>query len=105
MSQRIEFKVSVPVRVRKQDDVFVAACPALDVVSQGDSHDDALENLVRAIQLFLTTCYETGTLDDVLRDSGFEPTSFPRRGEYAGETVDVPLHLLSRRRHAENHAG
>lgn len=102
MSGRLEFKVTVSVRVHEADGVHVASCPALDVVSQGESHADALTNLSQAIQLFLKTCYEMGTLDDVLREAEFEPAK-PAPRPARGETLDIPLPLLARRRHAENH--
>lgn len=38
---------------------FVAHCPELDVVSQGDSFDTALANITEAVELFLETASET----------------------------------------------
>ncbi len=43
--------------IRKEDDLYVADCPALGTVSQGTSPKEALENLREATTLYLE---ETG---------------------------------------------
>ena len=47
--------------IRKEDDLYVADCPALGTVSQGTSPKEALENLKVATTLYLE---ETGTRND-----------------------------------------
>ncbi len=39
--------------IEREADGFVALCPELDVASQGDSVEEARNNLVEAIELFL----------------------------------------------------
>lgn len=39
--------------IEKEDDGFVALCPELDVASQGDTIEEAKNNLQEAIELFL----------------------------------------------------
>ena len=39
--------------VHFEEDHYVALCPELDVVSQGDTPDEAAENLEEACRLFL----------------------------------------------------
>ena len=39
--------------VEKEDDVYVALCPELDVASQGASIEQATTNLKEAVELFL----------------------------------------------------
>jgi len=41
--------------IEREDDGFVATCPELDVVSQGDTVAEARRNLSEAIELFLET--------------------------------------------------
>jgi predicted RNase H-like HicB family nuclease len=36
----------------REGDGFVALCPEIDVVSQGDSVEGAMKNLTEAVQLF-----------------------------------------------------
>lgn len=39
--------------IEKEGDTYVALCPELDVASQGDTIEEARENLKEALQLFL----------------------------------------------------
>ncbi|MCB4756834.1 MAG: type II toxin-antitoxin system HicB family antitoxin [Elusimicrobia bacterium] len=41
--------------VKKEDKLYVALCPELDVASQGKTIDEAIVNLREAIQLYLET--------------------------------------------------
>jgi predicted RNase H-like HicB family nuclease len=38
--------------IEKEDDMYVALCPELDIASQGDSIEEAKKNLQEAIELF-----------------------------------------------------
>ncbi len=38
--------------LHKEDDMYVALCPELDIVSQGVSVEDAKQNLEEAVELF-----------------------------------------------------
>lgn len=69
----ILFKVILPVSVHREDGLFVSFCPVLDVMSQGKTDKEAIHNLIEATQAFLLSCYERGTLDQVLKDCGFQP--------------------------------
>ncbi len=70
---QVTFNVKLPATIRREGDWFVSACPVLDIASQGKSEREALNNLVEAAQVFLLSCYERGTLDQVLKDCGFRP--------------------------------
>lgn len=39
--------------INAEEDMFVALCPELDVVSQGYSVEEARTNLIEAVELFL----------------------------------------------------
>jgi len=39
--------------IQREDDMFVALCPELDVVSQGETSDQAYANLQEAVELLL----------------------------------------------------
>ena len=41
--------------IEKENDGYVALCPEIDVVSQGDSVGDARANLKEALELFFET--------------------------------------------------
>ena len=46
--------------------LYVSHCDPLDVCSQGETEEEAINNLNEAVQIFLSTCCEMGTLNDVL---------------------------------------
>jgi predicted RNase H-like HicB family nuclease len=41
--------------IEREDTLYVALCPELDIASQGNSVENALENLKEAVELFLET--------------------------------------------------
>lgn len=41
--------------IEREGDGFVALCPELDIASQGDTVDEARENLREALELFFET--------------------------------------------------
>lgn len=48
--------------LRREGDGFVALCPEIDVVSQGDTVEEAKANLREAVELFLE-CASEGEID------------------------------------------
>ena len=41
--------------IERENDMYVALCPKLDIASQGDSIESARDNLQEAIELFFET--------------------------------------------------
>jgi predicted RNase H-like HicB family nuclease len=41
--------------IEREDDGYVALCPEVDVASQGNSIEEAKENLLEALELFFET--------------------------------------------------
>ncbi len=105
--QLVEFKAIFPAILKKKKKHWVARCPVLDVLSQGETKTKALDNLSEAVQVFLTSCFERGVLDEVLRDLGFKSkaevkrtarvTPLPKR---KFEYIEVPLPLLAASHHS-----
>jgi predicted RNase H-like HicB family nuclease len=50
---------------------FVARANPLNILSCGDTRKKAEESLLEAVELFLETAEEMGTLDDVLAEAGY----------------------------------
>lgn len=48
--------------IRKGEKQYVALCPEIDIVSQGHTVDEALNNLKEAVELYNE---EVGILDDI----------------------------------------
>ncbi len=47
--------------IQKEDNMYVALCPELDIASQGETIQDARNNLREAIELFLEEAYRHAT--------------------------------------------
>ncbi len=98
---KIKIEMQLPVLLQKKEKWFVSSCPILDVFSQGETEEQAKNNLIEALSLFLSSCYEHGTFEAVLQQCGFQRAvsndvigyehPFPNTSEY----VDVPLYLLA----------
>ena len=58
--------------VFKEGDAYVGLCRELDVSSFGDDPEDAMDSLREAVEAFLEGCEHLGTLEEVLKESGFE---------------------------------
>jgi predicted RNase H-like HicB family nuclease len=63
--------LSIRVEIFKEDDLYVALSPELNVSSFGETIAEAKESIKEAIELFLEECQEMGTLNEVLEESGF----------------------------------
>ena len=87
----VEITLRMPVRVHVEDGWRIASCDLLDVHSQGRTKAEAMRNLGEAIHLFIESCYERGTLDEVLRASGFRPVAELPGTEKDTIRVSVPL--------------
>jgi len=55
----------------KEDDVYVGSCPELNVSSFGEDIEGAKHSLQEAVEGFLETCEEMGTLEEALEEAGF----------------------------------
>ena len=55
----------------QEDDVYVGLCPELNVSSFGEDIEDAKRSLRDAVEDFLETCEEMGTLEEILEETGF----------------------------------
>ena len=95
MTARVQVEFTVPAEVREDGAFFVAVCAPLDVYSQGETRDAALVNLAEALQLFVESCYERGTLEQVLKDCGFKPDCSDRGFSEGSQMVRVPLPLVA----------
>jgi len=62
----------------KEDDIYVGLCPELNVSSFGENIQEAKCSLQEAVEGFLETCEEMGTLKEVLEEAGF----FVKRGAW-----------------------
>ena len=58
--------------VFQEGKTYVAYSPKLDLSSCGNTIDEARNNLKRAVQLFLEEADKMGTLEEILKEAGYE---------------------------------
>jgi len=68
------------VQIWQEGKQFVAHAMPLDVMSSGPTPEKARQALYEAVELFLETAAELGTLKEILRESGYAL----RRGRWTG---------------------
>ncbi len=56
----------------KEQEAFVAYSPKLDISSCGSTVEEARRNLKTAVRLFLEEAEKIGSLEDILREAGYE---------------------------------
>lgn len=88
---------TLPARIRKKGKWYVSTCDVLDVYSQGRTREEAESNLRDALSTFLSSCFERGTLEEVLRESGFVARARRRSGRSGAKSVAVPVTFSVRR--------
>lgn len=100
MAVQVVMHLTLPVTVHKEGKWFVSSCPILNVSSQGRTQGKSLENLGEALYLFLRSCYERGSLDQVLRESGLRPVRRRTTGAKRQRMLTVPLPFMIERQPA-----
>ena len=68
MAPRIVFRAEF----FREDDLFVGLAPELDISSFGESLEEAKRSLEEAVLAFVEECEAMGTLEEVLREAGFD---------------------------------
>jgi hypothetical protein len=64
-------KIDYTVQVWREGSQFVAHAMPLDVASSGANPDAARKAVDEAVQLFIATAAEHGTLDQVMEEAGY----------------------------------
>lgn len=69
--EKIILKGEVPVQIVKENGGYSAICYQLNLASQGDTVEEAKQMFSEALVLFIEDLYESGNLESVLLESGF----------------------------------
>ena len=77
--------IEYTVQIWKEDDQFIAHAMPLDVVSSGNTADEARAAVSEAVQLFLLTAKEAGTLEEILQEAGYQL----RQGKWASPNLEM----------------
>jgi predicted RNase H-like HicB family nuclease len=65
------YNLSVRVEIFREDDIYVALSPELNVSSFCETIEEAKSAIKEAIEAFIEECEVMGTLDDILEEAGF----------------------------------
>src|SRR3954464_10381427 len=75
MTQTIALEINLQAYVRRETaQRWIATCPHIGVVTQGESSSDARRCLQEAVELWFESCIERGVLDQALREANFRPS-------------------------------
>ena len=77
---------TLPVLIFKEDNMFVAYTPALDLSIVGNTYDEALKNFHEASSIFFEEVIKKGTSEEVLVEYGWKKT---------GKTFEPPIQISS----------
>mgnify|MGYP006300509911 CR=1 FL=1 len=69
----IAVRIEYAIQVWSEDDVFVAHAMPLQVMSAGETPEQAREAVDEAVRLFLQTARELGSLCTLLEEVGYAP--------------------------------
>ncbi len=75
----------------QEGNVYVGLCPELNVSSFGEDIEDAQQSLQEAVEAFIETCEEMGTIEEVLEEAGFlkEEDAWFSREPVVEERLDI----------------
>ena len=89
-----EFRLLLRYSIRKDGEWFIVSNDVLDVVTQGESVEEALANFREAATLFVESCHRRGTLYDVLNQSARQLSLDARESEE--DTMEILTPLVAR---------
>ncbi len=104
---QIRMTLVLPYKVKKNDSWYISSCSMLDIHSQGKTEKKAIENLNEALALFLFSCFERGTLVEVLKESGItiqQKTAHTSKKINRSRLLDVDIPFNIKRSPAVCHA-
>ena len=91
-------KIIISEQIWKEGNMYTAYCPELDVGSCGETVAKAQKNLREALEIFIDETARMGTLEEILEEAGYDPTSadeilIRRREIIEFDTLSLPIHI------------
>jgi len=74
-SQMLE--ISASIRTWFEDDRYYAECPELELIDQGETEEESIENLQEMILASLMGAIELNHIDEMLEAMGYAPVKIP----------------------------
>ena len=88
--------LSFPVETKRAAKYFTSWCPALEIISYGETKEMAEECLKKVIKIFLTYCYERGALEKVLKECSLtvSKSSLSEKPKSSLHEIDITLPFI-----------
>jgi predicted RNase H-like HicB family nuclease len=67
----VELRVKLQACTRRKGALWLAWCPPLDVMTQAETEQRAIESLREAVELWFESCISRNVFDDALVEAGF----------------------------------
>lgn len=77
--------------IKPEDDHWLARCASLDVMSQGETPEEAMRNLNDALFLFVESCIKRGVWEQVLKEAGLSQKGLKAVREYTSAVFHETL--------------
>lgn len=92
-----KFRLNVHVLIEKEDDLFTAHCLEFDIVADGQTLQEAQENIVDAIVDHITFCLEVGNVENILNPA---PKEFWNKFYFESREISKPVKLPMKKVHS-----
>ncbi len=90
----MESKLLLNVIVKQEDKGYSVICPELNVASQGETFEEAIDNIKEAVELYIESAEEVGTLDEVLERLGLTREDLKKKSIVPNVvTANVPVEI------------
>ena len=90
----MESKLLLNVIVKQEDKGYSVICPELNVASQGETFEEAIANIKEAVELYIESAEELGTLDEVLEQMGLTKEDLKKKSLVPRVvTANVPIEI------------
>ena len=90
IAENIQLRGKLPYQLVASGEWLIAKCELLKVNGQGKTHGEAKAQLKNAVQGFLQVCFEDGTVNRILKESGFNVMRLGGETVWAAEGSTEP---------------
>jgi predicted RNase H-like HicB family nuclease len=87
----VALNVKLQAWTRREGAVWMAWCPPLDVMTQAETEERAVESLREAVELWFESCIARNVLDDALVEAGFNRLQPGERVPPDADVVDASV--------------
>ena len=90
----MESKLLLNVIVKQENKGYSVICSELNVASQGETFEEAINNIKEAVELYIESAEEVGSLDEVLEQLGLTKDDLKKKSIVPNVvTANVPVEI------------